>query len=1184
MATLSLLLGLAGGLSAQQAVDIARQHLLATASKQSLTPADIQASLVSSAYKSPTTGWDHIYFNQAVEGVEVYNRLMSVVVVDGQVRYAVGNYLSGAQTTPRIGSLTASIDPLKALLNAAADIGYVPATLKIQEKNTVTLTDGSISRRTFSVPVLSEGDVEVKRYWLPQEVAERPDKKRTKLQLAWQVRFLTKDGTIGWNISVDAVSGAILEKRDDVISCQFGTPQHTAAPHQCTQRPAGESAYFGMGKGVFAPNQYHVFDYPLEAPTFGNRSVVTNPYTRFAPAGTGPGTTNGWHSDGTTSYTDTRGNNVWAQEDADNNNTGGIRPASATLDFNHSYSLGMGTAAANQNAAITNLFYWNNLIHDVLWKFGFDEPSGNFQTNNLGRGGSGNDHVQADAQDGGGSNNANFFTPVDGSNPRMQMFLWNIPSTYQADSDFDNAIIAHEYGHGWSIRLTGGPSVVNCLQNAEQGGEGWSDYLGLMLTTNWAGLTPTVASANIPHGIGTYVLGQATNGAGIRPYRYSYDMAGVNAPVTYAKVGDLSFSQPHGIGSIWCTMLWDMTWEIILQDQQIDANIYDTPTSTSAMRGNVAALKLVNEGLRLQPCSPSFVDARNAILQADQLLFGGRYRCAIGRAFARRGLGANASTGASSSDRIVTEDFTPLPGVGISSPTLTTACSGGVFAYTATTLTPGIAFNWTRPVVSGVTNASASGNSPILNEALVNIANVPITVRYLFTLSPDNCAVNPPAQAVDVVVYPDLQPVVASYSICQNGNVPANEGLRARPLLNSSVQGVISGTSVAYVRASGNNATTYVPGESVYYRSLTFVAPVSGPLTLQVVSASLTAGDTDTYLSLYETAFNPASPATNFVRGDDDSGGGLLSMLTHPVVAGTTYVIVMATFYSNTTGTFLLQASRPILEEGAATSVNGLLLSASGTYIRPNTGSTYVSSGVNSYFKSYTFTAPQSGLATFQTTYAGFNIGPNDTFLTLYQNSFNPTSPATNYLYGDDDSGPGFLSRIDYNVTQGASYVLVVASYYSYDSGPFTLQSSMPVFLPEANIGWFKNPTGGTPLATGYVFNPVGVAGSGVANTSTPGNSTFYLSRIDVPTCRQPVTFQITNCDPTFDSATSGNWNVPGTWLCNCIPNGTKPVRILNTHTVTLPNAYTGQAKGVTFMGSGRLSVQGTGKVTMQSE
>ena len=102
---------------------------------------------------------------------------------------------------------------------------------------------------------------------------------------------------------------------------------------------------------------------------------------------------------------------------------------------------------------MSNLFYWNNIIHDVFYQYGFDEVSGNFQDKNHSQGGAGGDAVYAEAQDGGGTNNANFATPPDGTHPRMQMYLWDhaIP---QRDGDLDNGIIIHEYGHGISTRLT----------------------------------------------------------------------------------------------------------------------------------------------------------------------------------------------------------------------------------------------------------------------------------------------------------------------------------------------------------------------------------------------------------------------------------------------------------------------------------------------------------------------------------------------------------------------------------------------------------------------------------------------------------------------------------------------------------------------------------------------------------
>jgi hypothetical protein len=69
----------------------------------------------------------------------------------------------------------------------------------------------------------------------------------------------------------------------------------------------------------------------------------------------------------------------------------------------------------------------------------------------------------------------------------------------------------------------------------------------------------------------------------------------------------------------------------------------------------------------------------------------------------------------------------------------------------------------------------------------------------------------------------------------------------------------------------------------------------------------------------------------------------------------------------------------------------------------------------------------------------------------------------------------------------------------------------------------------------------------------------------------------------TFDSANSGNWNATSTWVCNCIPNGTLPVRIMSTHILTVPTAYILQAKGLRFISMGKVTLQGTGKVNVSN-
>src|SRR6185295_9410334 len=120
------------------------------------------------------------------------------------------------------------------------------------------------------------------------------------------------------------------------------------------------------------------------SPSHGTRAIRNAPWT----AG-GIASPYGWHDTNGANgaeYTVTRGNNVRAVEDADANNTPGYSPTSATLDFDYAIDFAQAPTTY-RDASITNLFYWNNLMHDVWYQYGFDEPAGNFQSNNYGRGG-----------------------------------------------------------------------------------------------------------------------------------------------------------------------------------------------------------------------------------------------------------------------------------------------------------------------------------------------------------------------------------------------------------------------------------------------------------------------------------------------------------------------------------------------------------------------------------------------------------------------------------------------------------------------------------------------------------------------------------------------------------------------------------------------------------------------------
>jgi len=286
----------------------------------------------------------------------------------------------------------------------------------------------------------------------------------------------------------------------------------------------------------------------------------------------------------------------------------------------------------SEDAAITNLFYWMNIIHDVTYQYGFDEASGNFQQNNYGNAGLGNDPINAEAQDGSGTCNANYSHSADGNRPRIQMYTCG-----NRDGDLDNLVIIHEYAHGISLRL-------NSLGGQEQMGEGWSDYYGLMLTMK-SGDVGTDS-----RGIGTWLNGNGPGGPGFRAYPYSTNF-GVN-PHTYDAIK--TAVAPHGVGSVWAEMLWEMTWELIAL-HGFDSDIYN------GTGGNNVALALVTEGLKLQPPNAGFVDGRDAILLADQAMYGGANQCVIWDAFARRGLGFSAVQGSSASKTDGTEAFDVPP-------------------------------------------------------------------------------------------------------------------------------------------------------------------------------------------------------------------------------------------------------------------------------------------------------------------------------------------------------------------------------------------------------------------------------------------------------------------------------------------------------------------------------------------
>jgi len=230
-----------------------------------------------------------------------------------------------------------------------------------------------------------------------------------------------------------------------------------------------------------------------------------------------------------------------------------------------------------------------------------------------------------------------------GTSVVMRIAPTELDGPSQLSGSFDNGIIAHEYGHGISNRLTGGPSNAGCLGNDEQMGEGWSDIFTLFYTARESD------SGADPRGIGTYAIGEGINGRGIRRFPYSTDMS-VN-PQTFDDIKGTT--APHPLGEVWVAACWDLFWAFV------DLYGFDADW-TNTESGNFKAAQLVVDGMKFQPCSPGFVDGRDALITADFATNNGEHHCLIWDVFARRGLGIAATQGSSQDRNDGTEDFQPL--------------------------------------------------------------------------------------------------------------------------------------------------------------------------------------------------------------------------------------------------------------------------------------------------------------------------------------------------------------------------------------------------------------------------------------------------------------------------------------------------------------------------------------------
>ncbi|MDX1912195.1 MAG: M36 family metallopeptidase [Saprospiraceae bacterium] len=409
-----LLLGLlalgAASLSAQQSNprETALRFLQDAPTQFELSKNDVSDVKVIREYATKHNGLTHVWVQQQHRGIPVFNGLFGLhVKPNGEVLHLGHRFVNNLGE--RVNTELPSLGAAKALEMAMHSLGFtgfpVPALRsKINEQNLV-FEGGAISKEDIPVSAC---------YHLEKDGSVR---------LSWQMVIDQTNTPDLWTVIVDAQTGAINRKMNHTTYCNWGHSHRGGEACQGAQEQAPKTEEVSAAEGLVLDGAYNVFALPAESPIHGPRAIVTDP----ADLNASP---YGWHDTNGAAgaeYTYTRGNNVWAFDDSASDDTPAESESAqggGALNFDFAFD-GNAEPPTNRNAAITNLFYMNNMLHDVFYRYGFDEAARNFQSNNYGNGGLGNDEVYAQALDGSGVNNANFATPQDGGHGRMQMYVWD---------------------------------------------------------------------------------------------------------------------------------------------------------------------------------------------------------------------------------------------------------------------------------------------------------------------------------------------------------------------------------------------------------------------------------------------------------------------------------------------------------------------------------------------------------------------------------------------------------------------------------------------------------------------------------------------------------------------------------------------------------------------------------------
>jgi hypothetical protein len=670
---------IAKGLQAPDAVSAARQWLDANKALFRLDSTDSLAAATTQPFRGTTNDYA-IVFRQTADGVPSTDGVATVALVgskaDGwNVDYASSSLTGGS--TDATGS--EQLDPATAWTQAANDAGVDVSVLDIAAQST------KAGATTLAVDGLAQTQHVKRAVFATPHLGARA---------AYDATVTTNAGgnLKSYQVVVDAQTGDLLYRQNlvDYIADNptWLAPRHSMPFNGLNAFPwnypttDGRSLFCWTGTSgcdVVASDNPSTTVYPMGVASKFPWDVQLN----SAGVDQGTKTTIGNNVDDARLWSGNRGPAATAY-----GNPALVRATSATRDYQPAFTDAWYTSGCNPdnvNAAINptgndieastvSLFVGHNVMHDWAYYLGFDEGHWNAQQYNNGvtaadlsptPGGPfvaplANDGLIGNAQSGaatGSRDNANMGTGADGNHPTTNQFVWQpLAASFYApcvDGAYDFSVFGHEYGHLIENRMIG--KGVGARQGNAAGamGEAFGDFDALAAFNELH--LPVPAGAD-RYTEGAYATGNPYNGirdflAG-RPMGGEFPQPGQNPDTDPLNYGDFGFDnvgpEVHADGEIWVAVQMDL--------RDLFLSRYPSPgeaTDIACARGQILAsacpgdrrwIQDYYDAMVLMPRNPTMIQARDAMLAADQGRFGGANLDLLWQGFAMRGFGQHQNT------------------------------------------------------------------------------------------------------------------------------------------------------------------------------------------------------------------------------------------------------------------------------------------------------------------------------------------------------------------------------------------------------------------------------------------------------------------------------------------------------------------------------------------------------------